>query len=183
MKKLILPVVFTLLCIPSLAEGYHPENAQKVEDIFDTLQSREPASVTEEFSITEDEFNDWLESRTIDKKYIRSVEAGFHDDNEADLYMEMDISKMENGGYYPGMLAAMFEGSQKLKVGGQIKVADSHFTFLVNSLSINDTHVTPALVAPLISMLLPDYDLTEPMELPFGITDIRTSEGLLTIVR
>ena len=97
--------------------------------------------------------------------------------------MDMDIGKVKDSGYYVAMLSTMFEGHQLLKAAGKIKVADGNFSFIINSLSINEVLVTPALIAPLVSMLLPDYNLTEPMKITNGISDIRTSEGVLTITR
>ncbi|MFH1965368.1 MAG: hypothetical protein ABIJ42_07475 [Acidobacteriota bacterium] len=183
-NNLILIILVMILCMTGLAASEaDSDGAEKVEKIFTDLTLNDPQSGTAEISISSDDFNSWLAVKARDRDYIRDISVGFRDNNEADLSMDMDISKVEDEGYYAAMLSTMFEGHQLLKAAGTIKVAEGHFSFVINSLSINEVIVTPALVAPLVSMLLPDYDLTKPLELPHGITDIRTSEGVLTIKR
>ncbi len=185
MKKINLLTIFTLMLGLTFlaAAGADPEGAEKVEKIFTDLAAAEPSAGASEISISESDFNSWLVKKSREKEYIRSIRVGFHDNNEADLSLDLDISKYKGEGYYASMLSTMFEDHQLLKVAGKIKVVDRHFSFVINSLSINEVIVTPALIAPLISMLLPDYDLANPLELPYGITDVRTAEGLLTITR
>lgn len=183
-KNLLLPVITLIFCLTGLsASQAGPDAAEKVDKIFADLAAAESPAGSPEISISEDDFNSWLSVKARGKKYIRSIKAGFHDENEADLSLDMDISQYEGEGYYAAMLSTMFEGRQLLKAAGKIKIVDGQFSFVINSLSINDVVVTPALIAPLISLLLPDYDLSKPLELPYGITDVRTEEGLLTITR
>lgn len=183
-KNNLLLILVLIFCMTGIAASEaDSDGAEKVEKIFTDLTLNDPRSGTDEISISGDDFNSWLTVKTRDGDYIRTISVGFHDDNEADLALDLDISKYEGEGYYAAMLSTMFEEHQLLKAAGTIKVAEGHFSFVINSLSINEVIVTPALVAPLVSMLLPDYDLTKPLELPYGITDIRTSEGVLTIKR
>ncbi len=165
------------------ATGDNPGGAEKVEKILADLAAAPPSTGSAEISITESDFNSWLEKKSQEREYIRSIKVGFHENNEADLYLDLDISKYKGEGYYAAMLSTMFEDHQLLKATGKIKVVDRHFSYVINSLSINEVIVTPALVAPLVAILLPDYDLAHPLELPYGITDIKTAEGILTITR
>ena len=183
MKKINLLIIFTLMLGLTVlaAAGADPEGAEKVEKIFADLAAAEPSAGTSEISITESDFNSWLAKKSLEKEYIRSIKVGFHENNDADLSLALDISKYKGEGYYAAMLSTMFEDHQLLEAAGKIKVVDGHFSFIINSLSINEVIVTPALVAPLISMLLPDYDLAKPMELPYGITNVTTSEGVLRL--
>ena len=183
MIKNNLLLLFALMLCPTVlsAAGAEPEGAEKVEKIFADLAAAEPSAGTSEISITESDFNSWLVKKSLDKEYIRSIKVGFHDNNDADLSLDLDISKYEGKGYYAAMLSTMFEDHQLLKAAGKIKVVDSHFSFMINSLSINEVIVTPALVAPLVSILLPDYDLAKPLELPYGITNVTTTEGVLRL--
>lgn len=181
-KRLLLSILIFILLPGFPATAADKNGARKVEEIIESIKSPGGNSGARLYSITGDEFNAWLRSKTAEQAFINSISAGFHDQNHADLELVMDISKMESDNYYPKMIATMFKGSQTLKVEGEIKINAGNFSFTVNSLTINDTIVTPGLVAPLIAALLPEYNLAEPMPLPYGITDIRTSEGLLTIV-
>ncbi len=183
-KNLLFPIIVFIFCLAGLsASQTAPEGAEKVDKIFADLAAAESPKESSEISISEEDFNSWLAVKAREKQYIRTIEVGFHDENEVDLALDMDISKYDGEGYYASMLSTMFEGRQLLEAAGKIKVVDGHFSFVINSLSINEVIVTPALIAPLISLLLPDYDLTKPLKLPGGITDIRTEEGLLRITR
>jgi hypothetical protein len=180
----LISLLLIILCMTVFAVSAPEENgAEKVDRFFRDLNSGDPLSGADEVSISSADFNSWLAVKTRDKEYIRTITVGFHDENTADLSMDMDIGKVKDSGYYVAMLSSMFEGHQLLKAAGKIKVANGNFTFVINSLSINEVLVTPALIAPLIAMLLPDYNLTEPMKLPNGISDIQTSEGFLTITK
>ena len=183
MKKTAFLLALVFLLKPAFTAPSFDNPGLKVDQVFRSLQEPGEGPEIEEFTITEDEFNAWLRANTADKEYILDLKADFHDDNQVDFTMEMDLGRIEDGGYYPQMVATMFKGRQVLQAGGEILVENGYFTFMVNSLSINETIITPALIAPLISMLLPGYDLSKPLELPYGITDIRSSEGVLTITR
>ena len=183
-KNNLLFLLLIILCMTVFSvSAPEDDGAKKVDKIFSDLNSGDPLSGADEVSISSADFNSWLAVKTSDKEYIRTITVGFHDENTADLSMDMDIGKVKDSGYYVTMLSTMFEGHQLLKAAGKIRVADGNFSFIINSLSINEVLVTPALIVPLIAMLLPDYNLTEPMKLPNGISDIRTSEGVLTITR
>jgi len=187
MKKFnlfILSILFSFLTFFVAADTEATaDGAEKVEKIFTEIAAAGPESGPAEFVIQEDDFNSWLNMKVKEKEFIEDVQVEFKENNEADLSLIMHIREDLDAGYYANMLATLFKGEQKLKASGKIKAGDGKFSFVVNSLTMNEVIVTPALIYPLVSMLLPDYKLDKPLELPHGLTNIRTADGVLTIIR
>jgi len=181
--NLLLMVVMILGLSPAVRAGEGDEAGTEFGRILAEITSADQGSGPSEYTVSEEEFNAWLQLRTRDREYIHRIEAVFHDNNQTGLELDLDASQLEIKGYYPKMLNTLFEGHQAIKAEGEIKVEAGNFSFIVNNLTINEVHVTPALVIPLLSVLLPDYDLGKPLPLPYGISDIRTREGNLTISR
>ena len=184
---LILSILVSLLPVLAMNEAEigttGTDGAEKVEKIFIEIAAAGPDAGPAEFVIQEDDFNSWLAMKVKEKAFVREVKAEFKDNNEANISLKMNLKKDLDGGYYANMLATMFKGEQHLKASGKIKAGDGKFSFVVDSLTMNEVIVTPALVYPLIALLLPEYDLDKPLDLPHGLKDIQTSQGFLKIIR
>jgi len=187
MKNFNLLILLLLLIntAPTFAAAFDDAQGDpgEVDKILAEIAAAEPGSGPAEYIIRENDFNAWLNLKASKHGFINEAEARFGEENEASISLTMEISKYQGEGYYTKMLDTMFEGEQHLKVGGKIKAGDGKFSFVVNSLTINEVIVTPALVYPLVSILLPEYNLDKPLELPYGLQDVRTEKGFLKLIR
>ena len=187
MKKISLLVFLLLITSATVSPAAETEapgaDPAAVDKTFAEITAATPGAGPAAYVIKENDFNAWLKLKAGEKQFINEVKANFDADNEAGLSLRMDISKYPDQGYYAKMLATMFEGEQHLKVSGKIKSGNGKFSFVVNALTINEVIVTPALIYPLVKIILPEYDLDKPLDLPHGLTDVKTEKGILKLIR
>ena len=177
--------LFSLICLSFgivLCNG----NATKVNQALVNLKFETGPLV---ITLQEADVNAWAAVAIESKKRlgVEAVTVDFGPNRAIDATARVNMDEVEVSGMGVGFFKFLLSGTQTLKLSGKLVVDAGKGRFDVQSASLNDYTIPAWLAAQVLSYLSsrqgPGIDVTEDFDLPYGITDLRTSPTALTIVR
>lgn len=164
-------------------------NPSKVNEILIALKLPKQGSSVERFQLVEDDVNAWVELVVDQRKPagVTAIKLDFRTENHLVATATIDVDQIDLEQYSAGFLKSVLKGTQDLYAEGTLKVEGGQATFSIDKATMNGWNLPPQLVTTMISYLStkqsPSVDITEPFDLPYGITGIMTTEDAVLITR
>lgn len=149
------------------------------------------SGVTEKFTISEKQLNDYLsaELRAQPRPGIESAVIKLFPANYVSTYSTINFDEVERArpGTIPPLLRLALNGRKSLLLDFRFRSHQGTFTWTVEKAYLQNMKMPPALIEKIIEVLAarqPEhYDARKPLPLPFGVKEAWTGNHVLYCVR
>ncbi|UCF37365.1 MAG: hypothetical protein JSU96_00380 [Acidobacteriota bacterium] len=154
-----------------------------------SLKAPKEGTDPERFELLEEDVNAWTEVVVKSKKRlgVKNVEVDFRPGNWIGATAQINMDEVELTGFSISVFKSMLSGIQTLEAVGKLEIQGTKGTYTVEEASFNGVSVPAWVVNQVISALSsrqpPHVDITEPFDLPFGVTGVRMTANAVEILR